>query len=739
MQMLATTRYAAHSSVPADALPLVLVHGLSGEQAAWADTLDDARGVGDVITIDLPGFGRSPEPDEWTMTSAAEQILATLDALGIDRFLLVGHSLGGGIVLHLAALHPARAAGVLAIAPAGWIGRGRGGVSDEQVRMHRLQRRIVGFGGKQLLRVPMLRDQIFGRLVADPSKLTQRQALELANGWVRGRSTPHALAAVYEIQLLDDLPKLTMPVHLIWGTADRVVPASLAQARGGWDHGCRTRPGAGDRAHPDDRSPGDGRTRADLTCDARAGGRRSRSECHHVNDDQLQPPITLGGRFADIGPNAVELARALIRVDTSNPPGRETVAARVLQDWLAAHGVESELVGPDPERKNLVATVPGRGDGPSLALCGHLDVVPAGDPSAWKHPAFAGVLDEDGFVWGRGAVDMKAQVATRAAALVALVQSGVTPAGDVRLIAQADEEVNTAGVGMRWLVEHRRDLRTDWALEEGGGRHITLPDGRVAVLYGVADKALLPIELHARGAGGHASNPGAITNPVLTLARLLAAAGEAEIVRDLVPAADRMLRGIVGAGAPEDVGELVAAAQAAVPELAASIDAITRTTFTPTMLTGSQAVNVVPDHAAARIDCRVLPGRDHREAVARLREFLEQAAQPGDEWELVPAADPVGGSASDPDDAFTAACEQALERVDGRKLVMVPTMNSFYTDASHLRREWNTVTYGLWPWKHTTPADYQAGVHAPNERVLAADIEYAARWHLELLLEMAEG
>ena len=111
----------------------------------------------------------------------------------------------------------------------------------------------------------------------------------------------------------------------------------------------------------------------------------------------------------------------------------------------------------------------------------------------------------------------------------------------------------------------------------------------------------------------------------------------------------------------------------------------------------------------------------------------------GEHVVVLPAADPVGGSVSDPDDAFTAACEQALERVDGRPLVMVPAMNSFFTDASHLRSAWGTVTYGMWPWKHTTPADYQAGVHAPNERVLAADIAYAARWHLELLLEMAES
>jgi acetylornithine deacetylase/succinyl-diaminopimelate desuccinylase-like protein len=212
--------------------------------------------------------------------------------------------------------------------------------------------------------------------------------------------------------------------------------------------------------------------------------------------------------------------------------------------------------------------------------------------------------------------------------------------------------------------------------------------------------------------------------------------------RDLIPAAERMLRLILGDAAPDGdagVDSLVRAAQAAVPELAASMDAITRTTFTPTMLRGSEAVNVVPDHAVCRIDCRVLPGRSPDDAVEELRGILDGGSVAADGWELVPGAGgAVGGSVSEPDDAFTAACEQALERVDGRQLVMVPTMNSFFTDATHLRREWGTITYGMWPWQHTTPADYQAGVHAPNERVKADDIAYAARWHLELLLEMAE-
>ncbi|MCW2972567.1 MAG: family metallo-hydrolase [Thermoleophilia bacterium] len=444
----------------------------------------------------------------------------------------------------------------------------------------------------------------------------------------------------------------------------------------------------------------------------------------------------------DVGPMAVELARDLIRVDTSNPPGRETAAARLLQDFLAHHGIAAELIGPDPDRQNLVATVKGRGAGPSIALSGHLDVVPAGELSAWQHPPFSGHLDDDGYVWGRGAVDMKQQVATRAAALVALVQSGIAPAGDVRLIAQADEEVNTGGVGMSWLVANRPDLRTDWAIEEGGGGRIDLPDGRIGVTYGVADKALLPLLLHVRGPGGHASNPGAVTNPTVTLARLVAAIGAAPVERELVPTADHMLRGVLGSSAPStaSVGELVAAAQAAVPRMASSFDAITRTTFTPTMLTGSQAVNVIPDHATCRIDCRLLPGGDPDAAIARLRGILTAAAARGDVWELEAIAAPIGGSASEPDATFTSACEAALHRVDGDPaLTFVPVLNSFYTDASHLRRTWGTTTYGCWPWKFTPPADFGSGVHAANERVLATDIEYAARWHMELLLGLAEG
>ena len=170
---------------------------------------------------------------------------------------------------------------------------------------------------------------------------------------------------------------------------------------------------------------------------------------------------------------AVALLRDLLRIDTSNPPGRETAAAELLARYLEDNGVACELVARDPERANLVARLPGRGSGPSLMLLGHTDVVPA-DPDAWRHPPFDGFLDDEGYVWGRGALDMKNEVATRAVAMAALARSGERLEGDLVFLAVSDEEDGTNGVGMSRLVEARPDLATDnlIALETTSGHVI---------------------------------------------------------------------------------------------------------------------------------------------------------------------------------------------------------------------------------------------------------------------------
>src|SRR5947208_785005 len=142
---------------------------------------------------------------------------------------------------------------------------------------------------------------------------------------------------------------------------------------------------------------------------------------------------------ADLRVETVRLLAELIRIDTTNPPGNETPAAERLAAFLASAGVEPRLVGRVPERANLVARLPGRGEGPTLMLLGHTDVVLA-DPGEWSVPPFAG-LERDGQVWGRGALDMKGQVAAEAVAFAALAREGWSGGGDLVLCAVADEEV----------------------------------------------------------------------------------------------------------------------------------------------------------------------------------------------------------------------------------------------------------------------------------------------------------
>ena len=292
---------------------------------------------------------------------------------------------------------------------------------------------------------------------------------------------------------------------------------------------------------------------------------------------------------------AVGLLRGLLRVDTTNPPGRETLAAELLARYLESNGVACELVARDPDRANLVARLPGSGGGPSLMLLSHTDVVPA-EPDRWRHPPFGGVLDEDGFVWGRGALDMKNEVVTRAVALAALARSGTVLGGDVVFVAVADEEDGTNGVGMSWLVEERPDLATDYVLNEGAGERLVLADGRTIVTLNVGEKAATSVRVTALGSAGHSSMPYEVDHAVPVLAELLTRLVRFRPRRRVLPATRAMLEGLLGEGG--DPGEV-------------DIDeAVERVAALHPALRGLVAPAVQHDdraHAVARLRCAECP------------------------------------------------------------------------------------------------------------------------------------
>src|SRR4051795_12287480 len=222
---------------------------------------------------------------------------------------------------------------------------------------------------------------------------------------------------------------------------------------------------------------------------------------------------------ADLRDEATELLQRLIACDTTNPPGVEVQAASVIENYATAAGLTCERVAKDPERPNLIVRLPGRGTGPSLAFLGHLDVVPA-HREEWSVDPFA-AIEREGAIWGRGAVDMKCQVAATTVALASLARAGFAPGGDLIVLLMADEENGSAGVGAPFFVEARPDLCPDFLVGEGAGERYETPAGPLYLLdHGV--KATAAATVTVGGQSGDASLPVADGNALFELARLLA-------------------------------------------------------------------------------------------------------------------------------------------------------------------------------------------------------------------------
>src|SRR4051794_32805571 len=233
-----------------------------------------------------------------------------------------------------------------------------------------------------------------------------------------------------------------------------------------------------------------------------------------------------------------DLLSRLIQVDTTNPPGNETPAAELLRDYLEANGLGCELYARTPERANLVARIKSTGGGPSLLIMGHTDVVLA-DPAEWSVAPFGGEV-RNGEIWGRGALDMKSQVAASAVAIASLAREGFRPSGDLIFAATADEEVG-AGFGLEWLCEvHPDAVRADFCINEGGGDRLEI-GGAPYWICTVAEKMSAPFVIRVRGRSGHASMPGIADNALVKAARLIARISSYAPTRAVPPEVDAFL------------------------------------------------------------------------------------------------------------------------------------------------------------------------------------------------------
>jgi acetylornithine deacetylase/succinyl-diaminopimelate desuccinylase-like protein len=425
----------------------------------------------------------------------------------------------------------------------------------------------------------------------------------------------------------------------------------------------------------------------------------------------MSTPTTLRDEVTD-------LLQRLIRIDTTNPPGNETAAAALLREYLEANGLECELIARTPERANLVARLPG-GDGPSLLFLGHTDVVLA-DPAEWSVPPFSGEL-RDGMVWGRGALDMKSEVAANAVAIASLAREGFRPSGDLIFAATADEEAGN-GFGLEWLCEEHPDaVRCDFAINEGGGDRIQLEDGTPVYLPTVAEKLTAPFRLIVRGRSGHASMPRIADNALVNAVQLIERIADYRPEPQLGPEVEGFLQAVLGevttaAEAVERVAPLS-------PIAAVVIDALLAPTFSPTMISASKKRNVIPALCEIEVDCRLLPGQHAEHVEPMIRAVLGGDVDYELEW-----IEARGGTRSSLDTPLWRALEEwVAEAEPGAKAAPLACVG--FTDSHWLREAFGTVAYGFFPSSGELPPEVSAElIHSADERIPVTDLELGVGW-----------
>ena len=383
----------------------------------------------------------------------------------------------------------------------------------------------------------------------------------------------------------------------------------------------------------------------------------------------------------------------LIRLDTTNPPGNETIVARYLKSVADREGIPCELLGSDAKRLNFVARLKGKGGKKPLMLMAHSDVVPA-DRSQWTVPPFTAEI-RDGWIYGRGAQDDKSLLAAELAVVVDLKRRAVPLDRDVILLSEADEEEGSAGI--QWLIQNAwPKIAAEFAINEGGFA-MEVPSGARVFQIQTTEKIPTRLIATAHGTAGHGSLPRP-DNPVVHLARAIAKVADADQPVRLNSTTTRYLTALAKVSEygwltpllPKLQREQTATATAnEIRNRDAELDAQLRTTISPTMLSAGMKINVIPNAAQAQFDIRRLPNETREEVVARLRRIINDSSvelQPAPGQEMPP---------TEPS-AMTTALYKRMEEVFQKSApgaLVVPYMQRGATDGSFLRQKGMAV-YG---------------------------------------------
>jgi len=419
--------------------------------------------------------------------------------------------------------------------------------------------------------------------------------------------------------------------------------------------------------------------------------------------------------------------RDLVRMDTQDPPGNESLVANYLAAVFKREGISYEILEPVPGRASIVARLKGTGAKRPVLILAHEDVVPV-DRAHWTVEPFNADV-RDGVLYGRGASDDKSPLAAHLEALLQLNRSGEKFARDIIFLAEASEETSSPA-GMHTLVERYLDrLDCEFAVNEGGAAEVT--DGKIPY-FGIATGEKLPrgVKLIAKGTSGHASVP-VLDNPVTHLALAIGKLGTWETPMRLNDTTREFFAGLAGISPPEQAAVFRSLdkpeSQAYLHRNLPSFYSMLHTSVVPTIFKGGFKVNVIPPEAEAEIDIRALPDEDLPAFFAEMKRLVDDPSVtilPPDTTDSMPAA-----PASSPHTAMFAALEAAQKKLLPQSIT-VPVMSTGATDSSFLRAK-GVNAYGI---RVPRTFEMNKGVHGNDERI---ELKYVDLY--ERLVEEAIG
>jgi acetylornithine deacetylase/succinyl-diaminopimelate desuccinylase-like protein len=433
--------------------------------------------------------------------------------------------------------------------------------------------------------------------------------------------------------------------------------------------------------------------------------------------------------FKEIEEEVTDLLSDLIRINTTNPPGNETEAAKYLAKNMEKETFKCELFESAPGRGSVITRLKGSGEKPNLLLLSHLDVV-AANPKEWSVDPFGGVV-KDGFVWGRGALDMKSMTAMEVMVMKLLKRNNVKLKGDVILAATADEEKGgEAGAG--WLVgNHLEKVRADYVINEGGGLAIPI-EGKNIFTIQTAEKGILWFKVKAKGRPGHGSVPGAADNAIMRMNKVVERLGNHRAKITLVPTVKEFLTEVVSENkllqqgvsllfanpeAGDQILDMIAQTDKAMAE---EIRAMLRMTVTPTMINGGVKENIIPSECEAVFDCRILPGQNPAQTMNEIRDLLKDVGLEKLEFETIQANEPSESSAKTP---LYERIINALKEFEPDSST-APILLTGGTDSRFFRRI-GSVCYGFQPQRADMPyGEMLKTIHGIDERISVANLVF---------------